>query len=634
MKKIIIMFILFLNVFLCVGCKNVLNPLHKEFRNFERATAAKLEVGAMVQGTYTKIYDCSFEDDLIEFTYPHRKYNRVIYDVRNGIEYYEGYECNYSAKNNEILNGRLLLLEKNMSNFSYKEEIHLSSITAKFNIIKMTKDSLGLDALGSDLDEIRRTYTDCRITINIISGKVKEIKIYPNYKEYETTYITYKVLEYGNQISTDIVLKEYYDEFTNYDEFLTAVENSAALTISPEVSAKGRYISLSNKTHIVTTNDNDFQISFRVFEKDIYYGETYRSQSVNGKNYFKDIDFSVPGTYERLFVYEYDGEKLAEFVTIHIVEEKEIKATKLSDFMPNSQEQFFFDNYFALANKITLHLYDLDNISEKHTFNIKGLYSCYYANDSYLYVAGYEKVNNTGNEDDYISYITKINLNTFEIEKQFTIDRYISKMVVDKYDNIIFSKGTGEQVTFEMYNANKEKLEYIGNDDSKNYFKNTVLIYDEKNERISYISNKYYHSSKLFEYDSSIENYKYVSEINIGSCTKEGSALNYVKGNEAIFFNCYHNFNDKVSGCHGFIMYFDSAPAKTGTISDDVFMLGRKNEKKYIIGVMDTKTYTEAYVSISGINLYTDLISEIHYHNGNIYLYDRVDRNLWVAEYK
>ena len=32
---------------------------------------------------------------------------------------------------------------------------------------------------------------------------------------------------------------------------------------------------------------------------------------------------------------------------------------------------------------------DLDNISEKHTFNIKGLYSCYYVNDNYLYVAGY-----------------------------------------------------------------------------------------------------------------------------------------------------------------------------------------------------------------------------------------------------
>lgn len=632
MKKNFMFFILLLSVFVFVGCKDLDSPLHQELRNFEKAKAARMEITINNGIYYKKGYDCAFTGDLVEFTYPNRQYERVIYDVRNGIEYYEGYECSYSAKNKRIIDSRALVLEKYMSKFSYEEGAASSYITAKFNIIKMVKDSVDFDLFDNDLYQIRKVYTDCWIKIFFKEGKVKEIKIYPNYDEYEYTYISYQIYEYGDQINRDITLKDNYEEFSNYDKFLEAIEEDRNFSLYPDVSLNGHYIELNKKVFVFSTTAKKHEISFHVGELGAgIVGDVYDTEEVDLKEHFKDIDFSVPGTYEKLFVYEYEGEKLADFITIHIVEESEIKATKFADDMPNSQEQFFFDNYLGLAYKITLYLYDLDDISEKHTFNIVGLYSSYYAKDNYLYVAGYEKVNENGNEEDYISYITKINVDTFEIEKQFTIDRYVSNMVVDKYDNIIFSKGNGEHVTFEMYNASKDKLEFIGNDDSTDYSKNAILSYDKENEIIRYINNN--SETKVFEYDSSINNYKYVNKVSVGSF----SLIEYVKDSQIIFSQYYYDFNEKKQ--YYFLSlkdtYTNTFTGNSGTINEGLVIIGsRSNNKNYSLAVIDTETYSQANVTITGINLYTELISKIHYYNGKIYLYDKIDKKVWVAEYK
>lgn len=640
MKKILIVFIVFFNLFFCVGCKEVSNPLHKEFRNFEDAKAGRLEVSVQ-NGIYSqKVYDCAFKDNLIEFTYPNRKYDRVIYDVKKGIEYYEGYECNYSAKNKKIINGRPLILERYMSKFSYEEADDSSSITAKFNIIKMTKDSLGLEFFGSDLNEIRKVYTDCWISIILKEGKVKEIKIYPNYEEYEFTYISYYIFEYGDQINIDIALKDNYDEFTNYNDFVAAVEEGRSFSLYPDISPKGYYIKLKEKKFVLSTTAKKHEISFYVAERGAGLVEdVYSSERVDLKEHFKDIDFSVPGTHERLFVYEYEGEKLADFITIHIVEEKEVTASAVASKLPNSQKQFFYENYLGLVFSNSLYLYDLNDMSENHSFDIMGNYKSYYFKDDCLYVASYEKINNNDAEDDYISYITKINLNTFEVEKQFSIDRYVSEMVVDKYGNIIFSKGAGDQVTFEMYNASKEKLEYIENNESKDYCKNAVLLYDEVNERINYLSTQTKDSSRIFEYDSEMGNYKYVNELENTFCSSYNYALNYTKNNQIISNDCYHNFNDSKNNCHKFYSLFYNYDnqfinATTATINDNLAMIGRRYNKEYLVGIIDTQTYGQTNVIIKGIELNSDSISELHYYNGNIYLYDGFDKKLWVAEYK
>lgn len=637
MKKILAIFILCFSLVFYFGCGNLLSPQYRVFRNFENAKACNFEYGLINGSEYIKAYECVAEDNFISYILHANKNRRFIYDLENNIEYYEGYKNDYVTKLSFNLNpnSKVISLYQYMSRLKYTEGEKCDIITAKFNILKMSTDSLEIQSLGMTRDEIKQVFSDCYIRIYIREGKVEEMRIFPNYSITKDVYLKYTIYEYGDFIEEDIVLKDSYTNIDDYDDYMKNVNDDQALNMFPNRAPNGASLCIDYNPYIVPVQTKEFDIKGTLNNPGNYNSDI----TISSQNYLGDIDLDVPGAYEVVITIEVEGERVSDILKLYVIEEKELSATLIHDKFAQSSKQFSFDKYLGLAYDKSLYIYDYDNLNNEHLFDIKGRFSSYYYKDNYLYVSSNEDYQNYYDDyDKFYSYITKINLDTFEIEEQVRINRYISNIIVDKYGNIVFSKGGMKNYIFEMYNMETKAFTLISSNEDEVYNNDAVLLYDEVHERIIYISTKQADSPILFRYDKNTNNYRYVEVLDHIFGPDIYNKLSCYRENEVIFGDRIFDFSKIKNNYYKFYnlsdLYYGFEKSKIGGICDNIALVALRTDDKYIIGVMDTITFSQTNIIIENIDVANSLLNDIHYYDGNIYIYDDINNKLWCVEYK
>lgn len=634
MKKLQLLFS-FLILISLIGCSKTPQQ-YKNFQKFENSKACFFEVGVVADGSYTFIMECVSKNNLVEIQFDSQKNAKFIYDTKNNKEYYNGVYNNYCICVDPFTTTNVVSMLDYMEDITYSKSGKTSCMFAKFDFNKMSTNILGYEFIDIDGD-FKEFFTDCYIGVDIINNLVKEIRIYPNYGESKNVYLKYIVFEYGNTISKDIVLKDDYTSLKTVEAFVQKIEEDLSSTENPNLEPT--YSMFVRKQPILLEIDTEeyyFEVNF--YKNGYYLTEKYLGlDSLSG-----DFNLKKPGEYEVTISTSIYGVDVNYTFTINVIDKQITTSNDECSIIANTKAQFSFDNYFVANIDNFLYLYNLDNLPRHRIFDIKCNYSSYYVKDNYLYVASYEDYDyytyNYGNDEDFSGYITKINLDTLKIDKQVKVNRFISNILVDKYDKIIITKGQNGFSTLELFDMTNETFTTLIGD----FFHSSestcgVLVYDELTESIIHINTTSTGKPSVYKYDHSIKNYKYFNELEDLRGPYLCNFVNDRYNNKALLGEYYYDFSNNTVIYQKMFNIVDRSYGFTtseyGTISEQYVIVGKAHYNGYILGILDNKTKTQINLVVEDLVCDGKTITNIHYYNGKIYLFNSQTNKLISVNY-
>lgn len=634
-KNLLFLLFCFIISILLIGCSKKMPQQYKDFQKFENSKTCFFEIGVVVNDSYTSLIECVLKNNLIEMQIDSEKNVKLVYDTKNNKEYYNGVNNNYFVYVDSFDTTNVVSMLDYMEDITYSESGKTSSMFAKFDFNKMSANTLEFNAIENNNGDLNELFIDCYISVDIIDNLVKEIRIYPNYAESKKDYLKYKVFEYGDTISKNIILKDDYILLETEELFAQKIEEDLSSNDNPNLQSS-YLMYVANKPIFIAVDTEEYY-----FEVSIYKNGNYLTHKYLGLNSLSgDFNLKKPGEYEVTLSTIIDDVEIKSTFTIYVIDKKITTANDECSIIENSKSQFSFDNYFVVSVKNLLYIYNLDNLLEYHIVDIKGNYSSYYVKDNYLYVSSYEDYDYHtyyyGKDEDFSGYITKINLNTLTIEEQVKVNRFISNILVDKYDNIIITKGQNGFSCIEIFDITNGTFTTLK---GKYYSESTrgVLVYDELNESIIHINTSSSADPSIFKYDHTIKNYNYFKDLEDLEGPYLVDFVNYRYHNKALLGEYYYDFSNNTVSYKKIFNIVDRSygfeTSKYGTISEKYTIVGQENYQGYVLGILDNKTNTQTNLIVENCVFEEQTITNIHYYNGKIYLFNSKTNKLMSVKY-
>lgn len=631
MKKILIIVIISFVLFIS-GCENTTNTTLQIFKEFESSQNITYRVSVNTDKFKNRnVYEYSLvENTLVSIELLQGIYQEFIFDLDNKVKYYNGEDWNGMIKFKEDIDlYRFVKFTDYMSNIKYISEKNSTKIVAKLDFNKLNEKTMlfyHFDKYYKDVD-----FTSSTIEINITEELVEYFCIYPNKEENENIFICFDIYKYGSTIYNEIDLEDRYEELDNHDLFNQKVELDIynALEKEPPASIElGITLRLSLKEYCVKQG-GELYINGYLYKNGKFLSYVY----LEHLNIIGDYDLDIPGVYKLIATTTVDDQVVSTNFSINVIGDNYTTADKATNkILKNSKYQFGFDNYYGVCSNNKLFLFDLNYTNKYYEFDLHGTGNSYYVKDNYLYITSYEPYENYSylDEDEFTGHIIKINLNTYAVEKEVTINRFPYSIIVDKYNEVFISKGHNgfgpiEKVDFETGTLTPLK---------ENISTGSVLLYDEVSESIISISTKSSADPEQYKYDQITKEYKLikifsditssgicdsVTSSNVNKAMCESYYCDFTNG----FFTYEEIYNYRFKSYytdHSFNYESES------NITKDYVVIAQSYSDSVIVGTFDVKTKVQNNYLIS--NIVESRISSIHYYNGKIYLFNQTTGEL------
>lgn len=615
MKKIKFVFLLFLIVFI-FGCdqnKEPENPALLIFKEFESSQNVKMEAKLNIDevGSLSLFEYIVVNNNLLQMQMSGTDI-KYIYDLTNNLMYYNGYRWNgvIPIIPEESDKADISFIDY-MSDITYESKNFTTKIIAKIDFKKMEQNSNLFENFEDNIQFDDNSFNN--IEIKIFNEKVEYLKIYSDKKVNENNYIYFVVKQYGNDFNETISLDDYYNQVTSSELFAENILIDLEEMTKTQESAPMYQFELDTDNYAVRKGE-------MINISGVIYDNSIMPKRIT-KEYIKiigDYDINTIGAYPLKAVTYHKGIKLEADFVLNVIDFKYTEALKYtSKTFNNSKFQFAYDNYYGICDNRKLYIYDLDFQDKCYEYNLNTNIISYYLKDNYLYLAGYEDYFSNYfslKEDEFKGHIFKINLENLTIEKDVLINRYIYSIVVDKYNNVIFSKGHNGSQNIEQINLDTEEIITI----KKEVPTKSKLLYDEESESIYLINSSSNKIPLRYCYDIYTKTYKFYYEDN------KFEKIDYVDDNKRNAENdivdseyryCFdidglNSFSPSNYNSQYFLLYYNS------NITDEAVVYGSRS----VILIYDKETKMQTNYHITNIpNL---MISSVHYYNGKIYFFD------------
>lgn len=298
--------------------------------------------------------------------------------------------------------------------------------------------------------------------------------------------INIDVNNYGKVEAPNIEENEY--NFVGEIEFSETLNSQLTESVFSLISGLGNN---NNSNNPPAFNPNDYYLKLQTHNYVVNKGETLELKGVirriDGKfenieqvalYLNKDIDFNVPGKYNRKIMCTFNGYTYEQYISVLVVD-PQTTMKKEFEFLSEINKIFSYDDtYVLISDNQYLYKYNVKtNISEGKV-DLKCIAQDVYFKGEFLYVLAHYPYTSTYLDDDaYNSTITKIKLSDFSLVDQMTIDCLGYSFFVDKYDNILVSKGANQHVNYMLVNLEEKTKENI-----LYSFQDEYLVYKEEKD--------------------------------------------------------------------------------------------------------------------------------------------------------
>ena len=512
-RKIVVLSLITLS--LLTSCKS------KQEREFDRFINSKgvdltLELEMSVQSVNVNMELCNIvaTKNIMELSFEGLD-GKLITDRKNKKQY-------YSSKTQKIYTD--YEEEENEEDIGFISDINVDEDQLYFYInvddmlstsLPNQDDSLGIDSIKVVVD-FKNDKVDY-LYMDLLEAVAQEEQIKEALEQSGITKMGVKieVNNYGRVKAPTIEEKDY--EFVGEVEFSEVVSSQLIESIYSSILGTGNNNNNNNNTNNPPVFDPrnyylNLPTSYYVLQK----GETLELKGAirrvdgNFENipavelYLnKDIDFNVPGKYSRNVNCMFNGHLYEAQIFVLVVDFKETTKVEF-EFLDEINKIFSYDDTYVLfSDEQYLYKYNVKTNTTEGKVDLKCIAKDVYFKDEYLYVlAHYPYTTTYLEEDSYNSTITKIKLSDFSLVDQMTIDCLGYSFFVDKYDNIIISKGANQHIKYMLVNLEEKTKENIITGYQDDY-----LVYKEEKDAFLVItqgdsSSNYYLSYKDGQYSN------------------------------------------------------------------------------------------------------------------------------------
>lgn len=506
-RKVILMSLIILN--LLTACKS------KQEREVDRFLSSKevdmsLELVMSVQSVNMNVELCDIvaTKDLTQISFKMFEMDLTT-DRKNKKQYYssEAYKIytNYEEENekeDEKIISDIYVEEDEVYFYISLDDMISNSLPNQEMPLETEKTKVIVDFKNDMVDSL---YIDM---LDAISGDEQTKEIFAQ-SGITKMGINIDVNNYGKVEAPNIEENEY--NFVGEIEFSETLNSQLTESVFSLISGLGNN---NNSNNPPAFNPNDYYLQLQTHDYVVNKGETLELKGVirrpagNFENieqvdlYLnKDIDFNVPGKYNRKVMCTFNGYTYEQPISVLVVY-SQTAMKKEFDFLSEINKIFSYDDtYVLISDNQYLYKYNVKtNISEGKV-NLKCIAQDVYFKGEFLYVlAHYPYTTTYLEEDSYNSTITKIKLSDFSLVDQMTIDCLGYSFFVDKYDNIIISKGANQHIKYMLVNLEEKTKENIISGYQDDYF-----VYKEEKDAFLVItqgisSDNYYLSCKEGQY--------------------------------------------------------------------------------------------------------------------------------------
>ncbi len=420
----------------------------------------------------------------------------------------------------------------------------------------------------------------------------------------------------------------YYNE-TSEEDFLNIVKNSYN---TEDSTIHGRKFVLEMNKNYKLNIGEEFNLVANLFDTDN--GQEVKLENLNCDIiYTPELDLSTIGkkTYKVTIIINNSyckGYTFEEEITIDIT--KSVQVDKEINFNESNIENIFLvQDYLLVADENRLYKIDTSTNSIISSANILAKCSSVYYKEGYLYVAAYYPYESYYmKEDEYSGVITKINFDTFEIDKQVEVNCYPYTIIVDNRNQVIVSKGKNQHVNYSYVDMNTGSLTTL-----KKGYERDYLIYDSITDSLHIITQQHTGGNELLDYKNGYYEYNFdTSSIradyvlynhNNGEIILSDYGNNvlftYYDSSEKKYFNKEVLFNSS--------MYSKKAIAYDDGIIYKIYTVSSKNQSHIEFYNIETHEKGTLNINIENNNLKQAIVQNnylyIYYSNSNkLFVYD------------
>ena len=519
-RKVILMSLIILN--LLTSCKS------KQEREVDRFLSSKevdmsLELVMSVQSVNMNVELCdivatkdlthiSFK--MVEMDLTTDRKNKKQYYSSEDYKIYTNYEEENEKEDEKFISDIYveedevyfyISLDDMISNSLSNQEMPLE--TEKIKVIVDFKndmvDSLYIDILDAiSGDELaKETFAQSGITkmgINIDVNNYRKVEA-PNIEESEYNFVG--EIEFSETLNSQLTESVF--------SLIPGLGNNNNSNNTPVYNPNDYYLQLPTHNYVVNTGETlELEGVIRraggkfenIEQVDLYLNE--------------DIDFNFPGQYDRKIMCKFNGYTYEQPISVLVVDLQQTTMKKEFEFLSEINKIFSYDDtYVLISDNQYLYKYNVKtNISEGKV-DLKCIAQDVYFKGEFLYVLAHYPYTSTYLEDDaYNSTITKIKLSDFSLVDQMTIDCLGYSFFVDKYDNILVSKGANQHIKYMLVNLEEKTKENIISGYQDDYF-----VYKEEKDAFLVITQRLSGNNYYLSYKEG----QYVSERINSSCSAE-----------------------------------------------------------------------------------------------------------------